>query len=174
MFGIVNKLKAFKEVLSEKLSNVVDDLTDDGYEVEKTEDNEIKITESDDYDIDDIEEKFEEEFPESEDIEIGGGGGSWLPEYFKFKHSDDRRVCDDCRGFGDIYVNKLELRRDGTGNLHSGGDEDVIEFLLKDSAYTVQDLALQPSTVPLNLHVSQKGAPEYIDNCRCVLMHITQ
>lgn len=170
MFGIVKKLKAFKELLTEKLSDTVDDMTDDGYDVEQTEDDELTFTETDDYDIDNIQETIEEEFPPVEEEE---NGVSWIPIYFKFRHSQDRRVCNDCRIFGDTYIHKLELRRDGTGGLHSGGDEDIIEFLLKESAYTVEDLANQPQTVALNLHASQKGEPEYVESCRCVLALVT-
>ena len=171
MFGILNKLKVLKEIISQKISDTVDDLQDEGYEAEQIEDDTIEIEVSDDYNDLDIEERLEEEFPVIEDI--GGGGVSWLPYYFKYKHMEDRTVCNECREFGDIYVNKLELRRDGTGDLHKGGDEDVISYLLEGSAYTVQDLAQNPDSVPLNIHASQKGQPPYMNTCRCILQLVT-
>ena len=173
MFGIVNKLKTFKEVLKQKLSETVDDLIDDGYDAEQTEDDEIEIKETEDYDSKDIDNRIDEDFPSVEEEDEEPNGASWLPIYFKFRHMEDHRVCADCRNFGDTYVHKLELRRDGTGNLHMGGDEDIIKFLLKDSAYTVEDLANQPQSVSLNLHASQKDEPEYILSCRCFLALVT-
>jgi hypothetical protein len=178
MFGVIKKLKAFKKLLSNVLTSEVEDLTDEGYDAEKIDENTIRVNPSPEDNVEDIEDRLEDDFPESTDDydyydDDDDDDESWLPVYFKFRHRKDHRVCEDCRNFGDTYIHKLELRRDGTGNLHTGGDEDIIEFLLKDSAYTIQDLALQPQTVSLNLHMSQRGEPEYIESCRCVLALVT-
>jgi hypothetical protein len=177
MFGITKKLKAFKELLSNVLDSEVEDLTDEGYDAEKIDENTIRVNPSPEDNVEDIENRLEDDFPETTDdfgdYDDDDDDVSWLPVYFKFRHRKDHRVCDDCREFGETYVMKLELRRDGTGNLHTGGDEDIIEFLLKDSAYTIQDLANQPQTVSLNLHMSQKGEPAEFESCRCVLALVT-
>jgi hypothetical protein len=173
----VSDTSQFEDVLDQAISNSVDEMIDEGYDAKQTSSKQMEVTTTADYDSSDIEKKLEEEFPESkEDI---GGGVSWLPEYFKFETMKDEKVCEVCRSFADkanleeagIPI-KMTLRRDGTGNLHTGGDEDVIEFLIEESGWTVQDLAHSPQSVQLNLHASQKGE-KMGASCRCILKHIT-